>query len=729
MQTSVDEGQPTSVAAEPSVVDPCSDSGQVAPVRPLAAPLTGSERYLDREQSWLAFNERVLWMAEDPAVPLLDRVRFLGIFATNLDEFFMVRVAGLNRRLATGLSVQTTSGLSHREQLERLRVVAHDLAERHDRLFHDELLPALAGVGITISRWHELSDAEREQVHPLFRDRVRPILTPLAVDPAHPFPYISGLSLNLAVVVRDPDTLEERFARVKVPATLPRFVPVADHRYVPLEDIIAAHLPELFDGMTIVSTHSFRVTRNEDLEVDEEGVDDLLAALERELLQRRFGPPVRLEVADTMSAEVLDLLMRELDMTQTDVYRLRGPLDLTGLLTLPEPDRSDLRWPTFVPRTQPRLAPDIAGVAPDVFRVLREDDVLVQHPYDPFSTSVQSFLEQAASDDSVRAIKQTLYRTSGDSPIVEALIAAVESGKQVLVLVELKARFEEHANIRWARALEQAGCHVVYGLVGLKTHCKLALVVREESDGRLRRYAHIGTGNYNPRTARIYEDLGLLTADPELTTEVSDLFDHLSGYTRQRNFSRLLVAPDSLRPGILGLISDEIVHHEAGRPAGIRMKMNSLVDETVIDALYDASAAGVPVDLVVRGMCALRPGVPELSEHIRVRSVIGRFLEHSRILDFQAGGERSTWIGSADMMHRNLDRRVEAMVRVDSPTAKQQIDGLLTQTMSAETRAWHLGADGRYTLRGTVDLQVWLIDRPRPRAALAETTGDVVLGP
>ncbi|HVA59562.1 MAG TPA: RNA degradosome polyphosphate kinase [Mycobacteriales bacterium] len=686
----------------------------------IAVPAGGdplpSDRFLDREQSWLDFNARVLALAADPEVPLLERARFVSIFATNLDEFFMVRVAGLKRRIATGIAVTTPTGLSPREQLELIAARTHDLVAEHAMVFAERLAPQLGEAGVRLVHWAELADADRERLHILFRDRVYPVLTPLAVDPAHPFPYISGLSLNLAVVVRDPAEDEDRFARVKVPPLLPRFLPVDPGRFLPLEDLIAEHLPQLFPGLDVVETHTFRVTRNEDLEVEEDDAEDLLQALERELSRRRFGPPVRLEVDESMSERVLDLLVRELGVTATEVYRLPGPLDLSGLSALADVDRPDCKYPAFVPATHPRLRGLDTATPSDLFSVLDGGDVLVHHPYDSFSTSVQAFVEQAAADPSVLAIKLTLYRTSGDSPIVDALIDAAECGKQVLVSVEIKARFDEQANIRWARALEQAGCHVVYGVIGLKTHAKLCLVVRQLADGSLRRYAHIGTGNYNPKTARIYEDLGLLTADPEVGADLSDLFNHLSGYTRRRSYRTLLVAPDALRPAIVGLIDAEIEHARAGDPAGVRMKLNSLVDEEIIDALYRASRAGVPVDLVIRGMCALRPGVAGLSDTIRVRSILGRFLEHSRILHLVAGGKDLYYIGSADMMHRNLDRRVEALVSVRDRAARRMLANLLDLALTEDVAAWALGPDGRWVRHcgaGAVDYQLDLIRENR----------------
>ncbi|WP_157249333.1 RNA degradosome polyphosphate kinase [Nonomuraea typhae] len=666
------------------------------------------ERFLNREESWLQFNERVLELAEDPSLPLLERVRFLAIFASNLDEFFRVRVAGLKRRMATGLLLRTKSGLKPREELARIAAIAGDLAKRHAGIFHERILPQLAGEGIEIVRWDDLGREERTELRKLFRERIRPVLTPLAVDPAHPFPYISGLSLNLAVVVRNPANGHTVFARVKVPSQLPRFVTASKDRFVPLEDVIAAHLGQLFKGMEIVQHHVFRVTRNEDLDVDEDITENLMKALERELRQRRFGPAVRLEVEETITPEVLDLIVEELSVGPHEIYRIAGPLDLTGLHAIADLDRGELSYRPFVPA-------EAVHADDDIFSVLRERDVLLHHPYDSFGTSVQRFIEDAAADPRVLAIKQTLYRTSGDSPIVDALIDAAEAGKQVVVVVEIKARFDEHANISWARKLERAGCHVVYGVVGLKTHCKLALVVRQEPSGELRRYCHIGTGNYNPKTARQYEDFGLLTADPLVGEDVTDLFIHLTGYSNHSAYRRLLVAPHSLRGGLLARIEREIAHQQAGRPARIRIKTNSLVDEPTIDALYRASRAGVPVDLWVRGICTLRPGIPDLSENIRVRSILGRFLEHSRVYEFGLGRRPEIWIGSADLMRRNLDRRVEALVKVTGQQHKAYLIDLMDRAMADTTNSWWLKADGTWSRHQGEDLQNHLISTRRWR--------------
>ncbi len=668
---------------------------------------TGPTRFLNREISWLDFNQRVLALAKDVDAPLLERAKFLAIFATNLDEFFMVRVAGLIRRQETGLGVRSADGLSTRRQLELIRQRARELAQEHAQTFLDDVRPALADAGIAILGWGDLNAAEQLRLHGWFRDRIFPVLTPLAVDPAHPFPYISGLSLNLAVLVRDPVTDVERFARVKVPNNVGRFVEVeggspGTAAFLPLEELIGVHLGQLFPGLEVMGHHAFRVTRNADLEVEEDRDEDLLQALERELSRRRFGPVVRVEVGDDMDPHVLDLLVRELDITTDDVVAVPGLLALSSLHELGSVDRPELKDEPFVPTTHPRL---VDGELPaDVFAALREGDVLVHHPYDSFSTSVQRFLEQAAADPLVLAIKQTLYRTSGDSPVVDALIDAAEAGKQVVAVIEITARFDEQANIRWARKLERAGCHVVYGLLGLKTHCKAALVVRQEAGG-LRRYCHIGTGNYHPRTARLYEDLGLFTADPSLGADLTDLFNALTGYSNQTEYRDLLVAPHGVRSGLVERIHREAEHALAGRPARIFVKANSVVDEDVIDALYAASAAGVPVDVVVRGICALRPGRPGLSETISVRSILGRFLEHSRLMAFENGGEPEYWMGSADLMHRNLDRRVEALVRVKDAAVQDHLKVLLHQLTRDDVRRWDLTAEGAWLRAGTVDVQ------------------------
>ena len=668
---------------------------EMLPVEEPALEPLPADRFADRELSWLAFNERVLELAEDEAMPLLDRAKFLAIFGSNLDEFFMVRVAGLKRRIDAGIAVRAASGLMPRDLLEMILTRTRELMRRHAACFADSVLPQLRTEGIQLLRYHQANDDERAVLQRTFVDKVFPVLTPLAVDPAHPFPYISGLSLNLAVVVRNPGTGTELFARVKVPQSLPRFLQVAPERFVPLEDVIAANLDDLFPGMEILQQHSFRVTRNEDVEVEEDDAENLLKALERELMRRRFGPPVRLEVERSIDPYVLELLVRELGISDDEVFSLPGPLDLTGLWTIVGLDREDLKERQFLPKTSVQLS-EVETAAPlDVLEAMRDHDVLLHHPYDSFSTSVQRFLEQAAVDPKVLAIKQTLYRTSGDSPIVDALIDAAQAGKQVLALVEIKARFDERANISWARKLERQGVHVVYGLVGLKTHCKLSMVVRDDGE-RLRRYVHIGTGNYHPKTARLYEDMGLLTTDPAVGEDVSNVFNVLSGYSMNTTYQRLLVAPHSIRTGLVERIEREVANHRAGLDARVRFKCNSIVDEGIIDALYRASQAGVPVDIWVRGICAVRPGVPGLSENIRVHSVLGRFLEHSRAFEFANGGQTETWIGSADLMHRNLDRRVEVLVSLGAAHAAQ-VSSLIDMGFDDTTKAWIGQPDGSWT--------------------------------
>jgi polyphosphate kinase len=661
-------------------------------------------RYLDRELSWLAFNQRVLELAEDPTLPTLERANFLAIFASNLDEFFMVRVAGLARRILTGLAVPTNVGRAPQEVLADISADAHALQLRHAAVWNDLVRPALSDSGIDVVTWDSLDDGDRETLTEYFQTQVFPVLMPLAVDPAHPFPYISGLSLNLAIRVRNARTGRQEFARLKVPPMLPRFVKVAAGdrvRYLPLEELISNHLGHLFPGMEVLDHHAFRLTRNEDMTIEEDETENLIQALEAELLRRRFGPPIRLEITDDMDDVTLDLLITELDITEQEVYRLPGPLDLRGLFDLSKIDRPDLHYPPHVPKTAVAFQPAEQNGRADLFAAIRSADVLVHHPYESFATSVQAFLEQAARDPHVLAIKQTLYRTSGDSPIVQALIDAAEAGKQVLALVEVKARFDEANNIVWARKLEKAGVHVVYGLVGLKTHCKLALVIREE-EGVLRHYSHVGTGNYNPKTSRIYEDFGLFTVDDQVGRDLTRLFNELSGYAIEKKFKRLLVAPLHLRKGLVRLIERERDNAQAGKPARVRIKVNSMVDEQIIDALYRASQAGVKVEVWVRGICSLKPGVPGLSENITVRSILGRYLEHSRIFAFENDGDPQVYIGSADMMHRNLDRRVEALVRVIDPAQLLELSALFDLAMSDGTSSWHLQADGEW-IRRSVD--------------------------
>ncbi len=649
-------------------------------------------RFINRELSWLDFNERVLALAEDVKQPLLERAKFLAIYSTNLDEFFQVRVAGLKDQLAAGVPATARDGMSPLDQLRSIRERVGAQLLRLSTAFLEGVAPALSEAGIRLSDWESLDDDDRVYLVDVFERRIFPVLTPLAVDPGHPFPHISDLSLNLAVIVHDPVTDERRFARVKVPQLLSRFVVMPDgERYVPLEQVIAAHLDRLFPGMVAECHFPFRVTRNADLTLDEEEADDLLAAVEMELRRRRRGRAVRLEIDTNMTDEVRDLLLRELQLSPSDIYVVEGPIDLGGLWSVYASERPELKDEPWVSTTQPKLSGEDDGPV-DLFAVLRDGDVLVHHPYDSFTTSVEAFIKRAAADPDVLAIKQTLYRTSGDSPIVKSLIRALERGKQVAVLVEVKARFDEQANITWAKALEDAGAHVVYGVLGLKTHSKTALVVRQEDDG-IRRYAHIGTGNYNSKTARLYEDLGLLTADPDLGADLTDLFNFLTGYSRQSSYRKLLVGPMTLRSKVLELIETETARGPEGR---IILKMNGLDDPPVIDALYAASQAGVPIDLIIRSICCLRPGVPGLSETIRVRSIVGRFLEHSRIFSFGSRDARRWFIGSADLRARNLDRRIEVVVPVESPPLQARLQEVLDANLEDQTSAWELTADGTW---------------------------------
>ena len=659
------------------------------------------ERFLERDLSWLSFNERVLDLAQDPNLPILERARFLAIFAGNLDEFFKVRIAGSKRRIEAGIAVRSVSGMLPRELLTAVLSESYRLQQKHSAIFEREIRPILEENEIKIVRWNQLSDDEKKSLGTLFIEKIFPVLTPLAVDPAHPFPYISGLSLNLAIVINNPKNDSELFARVKVPPTFPRLLNSQGQRFVPLEDVISAHLDLLFPGMEIVQHHAFRVTRNEDVEVEEDDAENLLDALERELTRRKFGAVVRLEVEENIDEHVLELLVEELEASESEVFRLPGLLDLRGLNDIYNLNRDDLKFAKFIPRTNPQLATVETASAPDVFEALKNRDILLHHPYDSFSTSVQRFLEQASTDSKVLAIKQTLYRTSGDSPIVNSLIEAAHNGKQVLAIVEIKARFDEQANISWARKLEQAGVHVVYGMVGLKTHAKLSLVIRQEND-KIRRYGHLGTGNYNPKTARGYEDLGLLTADPFITNDIAYLFNLLSGYSINEEYDKLLVAPHSVREGLIKRVKREIQNSKLGKTSGIRIKCNSIVDEKTIDALYEASSYGVKVDLVIRGMCALKPEVPGLSENITVRSILGRFLEHSRIYEFANDGNTEVWIGSADLMHRNLDRRVEALVQLEDKEHISYLSALLDLYLSNETSHWSLDCDSKW-IRQTFD--------------------------
>ena len=673
------------------------------------------DRFFDRELSWLKFNKRVLELAQDETIPIIERASFAAIFASNLDEFFMVRVAGLKRRIDTGIAVTSASGLSPRQQMRAISEQAHRLQDEHAHYVVDTILPELAKQNIQLLGWDKLTIAEQERLSRYFRQQVFPVLTPLAVDPAHPFPYISGGSINLAVLVENPTSGKSHFARVKIPDNLDRLVPVDDmtedeaedvrYGFITMENLIIAHLETLFPGMIIKEARSFRVTRNEDIEVEEDDAENLLNAIEKELLRRRFGPPIRLEISDETSPFLSQLLADQMGVTPDEVYRLPAPLDATVLFELGGIDRPDLKFPPFVPTTNRQIAEVESSRAQDIFAAIRERDILLHHPYDSFSTSVQAFLAQAAADPKVLAIKQTLYRTSSNSPIIDALIDAAQAGKQVLALVELKARFDEDANIAWARKLERAGVHVVYGIVGLKTHCKLSLVVRQEADG-LTRYCHVGTGNYNPKTARQYTDLGLLTCDPVVGQDMTKLFNQLSGYAPKSSFHRLLVAPRTVRSGLIQRIRCEEEAARAGKEAWIKIKVNSIVDEKTIDALYRASQAGVKIDIVERGICSLKPGVPGLSDNIRVRSILGRFLEHSRIYAFANSdgpqiGEGpvsgpEVWIGSADLMHRNLDRRVEALVRITAPEQVQELIDYVDLQMADTTSSWHMQPDGTY---------------------------------
>lgn len=694
-------------------------------------------RFADREISWMAFNQRVLEQSEDPTLPLLERAWFTAIFSSNLDEFYMVRVAGLKRRIAAGIAKKGASELEPRQVLEGIQARTQELTARQARAFQDDILPALAEQGIRLARWDDVSEDQRAQLTRYFRRQIFPVLTPLAVDPSHPFPYISGLSLNLAVVVRNPLTGKLHFARVKVPQSLPRLINVDSvigggpaesyvatdegTTFITLEDVVRAHLEHLFPGVEIVEAHGFRVTRNEDLEVEEDDAENLLTAMEEELLRRKFGPVVRLEVEETISSFVRDFLIEKLEISPADVVSVPAPLDLTLCNELHDLDLTDLKYAKYVPVTAAGLAEFESARAGDIFAQIRSHDVLLHHPYDSFATSVQAFITQAARDPNVLAMKQTLYRTSGDSPIVSAMIEAAQSGKQVVAIVEIKARFDEEANIGWARKLERAGVHVVYGMVGLKTHCKLSLVVRQEADG-LRRYCHVGTGNYHPKTARGYEDLGLLTCDREVAQDLTRLFNQLSGYAPRSTFHRLLVAPLSIRDGLIERINAQIARKKAGGEAWIGIKVNSVVDEAMIDALYRASQAGVKVDVQVRGICAIRAGVPGLSENIRVRSILGRYLEHSRIYAFGVPGEEEVWIGSADLMHRNLDRRVEALVRMSDPDQVEYLANLIRRGVSSKTSSWALKKSGNWKRHQVnkdgsplVDLQVELMEAASSR--------------
>jgi len=646
----------------------------------------------DREMSWLSFNQRVLELAEDPTMPLLERVRFLSIFSSNLDEFYMVRVATLMSKLENGVTAANVAGFTPMELMKQVSIRTNELMERQSRVFHEEIEPLLKNEGIEFVHWDQLNDTERGYVTKLFQDRIFPVLTPLAVDPSHPFPYISGLSLNLAVIVKNPASHEEFFARVKVPEILPRFIATAktgSTRFLPLEDLIAIHLQELFPGMVIQDHYTFRITRNQDIDLDEEESEDILTSIEQELARRRFGPPVRLEIENGVDEKLVEKLAEEIKINPENIIHIAAPLDLTSLNKIADLDFPDLKFDPFRSRSAKALS-EVDQEDPDLFfAAIRQGEILLHHPYESFTSSVVQFLQNAAQDPQTLAIKQTLYRTSGDSPIVEALIEAAEAGKQVLAVIEIRARFDEQANVRWARKLEAAGVHVVYGLMGLKTHAKLSLVIRDEANG-LRRYCHLGTGNYNPKTARAYEDLGILSADPELTEDLTKLFNQLSGFAPQSTYSRLLVAPSTLRSGIFERIDREIENQKAGKPAGIQLKLNSILDEGFVEKIYQASQAGVKIDLLVRGICAVQPGIKGISENITVKSVLGRFLEHSRIFHFVNGGNNEYWIGSADLMGRNLDRRVESLVRIDKKEHQHRLQEILDLGLSADSSSWQL---------------------------------------
>jgi polyphosphate kinase len=656
--------------------------------------------YLNRELAWLDYAARVLFEAKDARNPLLERVNFLTIFGGMLDEFFQIRIAGLRQQVHAGRASTSPDGRTAAEQLADARELVLGLVTDHSATWAD-IRRNLAGVDIEIVKYAAIPE-HHETLRQRFIDEIYPVLTPLAVDPGHPFPYISTLSLSIAVGLRDPETGETHFARVKVPQILPRLYEIEPHRFVLLDQIIEANLDLLFSGMEVLEHHLFRVTRNADLAIEEDEADDLLMAIEEELRRRRFGEAVRLEVERSMPEATRQILLQGLGLGAEDAYEIRGMVDLTGLRQIADLDRPDLKSKPWTPVTPPRLVPPDEDEPADVFAAIRTSDILVHHPYESFVTSTERFIAQAVDDPEVLTIKMTLYRTSGDSPIVRDLIRAAERGKQVVVLVEIKARFDEEANIIWARKLEQAGAHVVYGLVGLKTHSKTCLVVRREGSG-LRRYVHIGTGNYNHRTARLYTDLGLLSCRPELGGDVTDLFNVLTGLSRQRTFRRLLVAPHSLRSRFLELVEREIGHAAAGRAARIVLKLNALVDQPSIEALYRASQRGVRVDVIARAACSLLPGVKGVSTGITVRSILGEFLEHSRIWGFENGGRSEWYMGSADLMDRNLDRRVEAMVPVEDGEARARIAEIIEVMLEDDRRSWELGPDGGW--RRVEDIQ------------------------
>ena len=660
--------------------------------------------YQDRELTWLDFDTRVLELTEDPTIPLLERVRFLAIFSSNLDEFFMVRVASLKAKIERGVTTPNSAGYTPRELLKIVLARTQNLVNIQAERFKDVIIPELATHGIEFCKISEVTDEEREHLKDYYDKRVFPVLTPLVVDPSHPFPYISGLSLNIGINIESSEDQDISFARVKIPTNLPRFIRTSDKsaiRFVLIDELIAEHLSELFPGVTLKDHFFFRVTRNQDLDLDEDETDDILETMEKELTRRRFGPPVRLEVDKVIHPEVLNELMDELKIEPIDVLKYDSPLDLRSLNEIADLDFPELKYATFRSETAPELRDVDLDSSDSFFTALRKGEILLHHPYQSFTTSVVNFLENAARDPHVLAIKQTLYRTSGDSPIVQALIEAAEAGKQVLAVIEIRARFDEMANVRWARKLEEVGVHVVYGLMGLKTHAKLSLVVREEGDA-LRRYCHVGTGNYNPKTARFYDDLGILSADPALGEDLSRLFNELSGYSTKHEYSRLLVAPHSMRKGLIARIKRETRHHLDGKPAWIRFKLNSLLDEEIIDHLYEAADAGVKVEIVVRGICSIRLNTQARRENIKVRSILGRFLEHSRIYYFRNGGAEDYYIGSADMMHRNLDRRVESLILIESDKHKQRLAAILDDSVSDKYSTWKLTAENKW-VRNTKD--------------------------
>ena len=640
----------------------------------------------------------MLELTEDPTIPLLERVRFLSIFSSNLDEFFMVRVASLKAKIERGVTTPNSAGYTPRELLKIVLERTQNLVNIQAERFKDVIIPELATHGIEFCKISELTDEERSQLKDYYDKRVFPVLTPLVVDPSHPFPYISGLSLNIGINIESSEDQDISFARVKIPTNLPRFIRTSNQskiRFVLIDELIAEHLSELFPGVTLKDHFFFRVTRNQDLDLDEDETDDILETMEKELTRRRFGPPVRLEVDKVIHPEVLNELMDELKIEPIDVLKYDSPLDLRSLNQIADLDFPELKYAPFRSETAPELRDVDLDSSDSFFTALRKGEILLHHPYQSFTTSVVNFLENAARDPHVLAIKQTLYRTSGDSPIVQALIEAAEAGKQVLAVIEIRARFDEMANVRWARKLEEVGVHVVYGLMGLKTHAKLSLVVREEGEN-LRRYCHVGTGNYNPKTARFYDDLGILSADPILGEDLSRLFNELSGYSTKHDYSRLLVAPHSMRKGLIARIKRETRHHLDGKPAWIRFKLNSLLDEEIIDHLYEAADAGVKVEIVVRGICSIRLNTQARRENIKVRSILGRFLEHSRIYYFRNGGAEDYYIGSADMMHRNLDRRVESLVLIESEKHKQRLAAILDDSVSDKYSTWKLTDENKW---------------------------------